>query len=434
MLLSFFYISQLIFILLKLIREKNNNVVGGISMKRDPKTMNSVILLITILSVGLQDIAAGAVSPAIAAICAAYPDVPTSTIQLIVTLPTLSICVMAPIYGWLSNRVQPRKLIITGLFLFCLGGSLPVLLNSLPLIVICRLALGVGTGITCPAALSIIPVFYEGKKRDKLIGLNQSLGSVGCILMQSIGGYFADINWHLSFLAYLVGLFSLVLVIFYLPDIPMKKVAADIERSKNISIFKSVRPNVYGLAIVVFFAMLFICIPTTNLSLFIEGSGIGTAASTGVILSIYTVGITIGSVAFGYLKKALHIYVIPAAYFLDAIGFIGVSMSHDLVLMGIMITIAGLGTGLCLCGYLGRAAEITELPYVAFAISLVVSGNGIGNFIHPTVVGLLDNLFGNIYGCGAILIAGLSLLVMGVIILAVYLATANRRIGEKILQ
>ena len=149
-------------------------------MRRDAKTLSPFVMLITVLSVGLQDISAGAVSPAISAICQSYPSVSIGMIQMIVTLPTLAICIMAPVYGWLSNRIQPRRLIIYGLLLFCIGGSLPVFLNNLPLIMICRVALGVGTGITLPAALAIIPVFYEGKKRDKLIGassVNDSMSS-----------------------------------------------------------------------------------------------------------------------------------------------------------------------------------------------------------------------------------------------------------------
>ena len=112
-------------------------------MRRDAKTLSPFVMLITVLSVGLQDISAGAVSPAISAICQSYPSVSIGMIQMIVTLPTLAICIMAPVYGWLSNRIQPRRLIIYGLLLFCIGGSLPVFLNNLPLIMICRVALGV---------------------------------------------------------------------------------------------------------------------------------------------------------------------------------------------------------------------------------------------------------------------------------------------------
>ena len=87
-------------------------------MRRDAKTLSPFVMLITVLSVGLQDISAGAVSPAISAICQSYPSVSIGMIQMIVTLPTLAICIMAPVYGWLSNRIQPRRLIINILLCF----------------------------------------------------------------------------------------------------------------------------------------------------------------------------------------------------------------------------------------------------------------------------------------------------------------------------
>lgn len=401
-------------------------------MRRDAKTLSPFVMLITVLSVGLQDISAGAVSPAISAICQSYPSVSIGMIQMIVTLPTLAICIMAPVYGWLSNRIQPRRLIIYGLLLFCIGGSLPVFLNNLPLIMICRVALGVGTGITLPAALAIIPVFYEGKKRDKLIGFNQAVGSIGCIFMQQIGGYFADIDWHLSFLAYLMGLFSLVLVLLFLPDIPMEKVLKTADKDRK-SIFSCVSTKIYGLAGVLFVAMIFACIPTTNLSLMIEGEGIGTATNTGTAMAVYSVGTMLGSAAFGYMKKAVGIYVLPLSYFFNGAGFFGAAMSHSLMAVIMFLMLAGFGTGALLCAYLARAEELSRLAYVAFSVSMMAAANGLGNFIHPTFVSLCDSLFGGVYGRGAIKASGVSLAAMGMILLIIYLVTAKNRLNEKLL-
>lgn len=401
-------------------------------MRRDQKTLNPAIMLITVLSVGLQDVSAGAVSPAISAICQAYLNVSIGMIQMIVTLPTLAICVMAPVYGWLSNRIQPRKLIIFGLLLFSFGGSMPVFLNNLPLIMLCRLALGIGTGITLPAALAIIPVFYEGRVRDKLIGFNQAVGSIGCIFMQQVGGYFADIDWHLSFLAYLMGLFSLVLVVLFLPDIPMDKVLKTAEPAGK-RIFSCIPGKIYGLAAVLFVAMIFACIPTTNISLMIEGEGIGSATNTGTVMAFYSFGTMLGSAAFGYIKKRIGIYVLPVSYFFDGAGFIGVAASHSLPAIMISLAVAGFGTGALLCAYLARAEELSKLAYVAFSVSMVAAANGLGNFVHPTIVSALDTAIGGVFGRGAINIAGISLAVMGAVLLCVYLATAKNRENEQIL-
>lgn len=404
-------------------------------MARDPKTMNKFLLALTVLSVGLQDIAAGAVSPAIYSICMAFPEVSTSTVQLVITLPTLSICVVAPLYGWLSNKIQPRRLIIFGLALFVAAGCMPVFLNSLPLIMLCRVLLGVGTGITMPAALSIIPVFYSGKVRDKFIGFNQGVGSLGCIFMQVIGGYFADVDWHLSFLAYAVGIVSLVLVVLFLPDIPMDKLNAGVDRGEKVSIWRRVSPRLYGLTLVFVVCMVFVCIPTTNLDLMIQGKGIGTAASTGLALSVYTVGSFLGSVAFGYVKKACGIYTFTLAYLFCGAGFILLSGAGSMGGVFAAMIVAGLGMGCLMCAYIGRAAEIaSSLAWVAFSIALVNAANGFGNFIHPTFVGLLDSVYGGVYGSRAILIAGAALTAMGVVVGVFYLLTAKQRRGESILQ
>jgi MFS family permease len=404
-------------------------------MARDPKTMNKFLLALTVLSVGLQDIAAGAVSPAIYSICMAFPEVSTSTVQLVITLPTLSICIVAPLYGWLSNKIQPRKLIIFGLALFVAAGCMPVFLDSLPLIMLCRVLLGVGTGITMPSALSIIPVFYSGKVRDKFIGFNQGVGSLGCIFMQAIGGYFADVDWHLSFLAYAVGVVSLVLVVLFLPDIPMDKLNAGVDKSEKVSIWRRVSPGLYGLTLVFVVCMIFVCIPTTNLDLMIQGKGIGTAASTGLALSVYTVGSFLGSVAFGYIKKACGIYTFTLSYLVCGAGFLLLSSAGSMGSVFAAMVIAGLGMGCLMCAYIGRAAEIaSSLAWVAFSIALVNAANGFGNFIHPTFVGLLDGIYGNIYGSAAIRIAGGALVAMGLVVGLFYLLTAKKRRGETILQ
>lgn len=396
-------------------------------MKRDARKMPSVLLLLTVLSVGFQDIAAGAVSPAIAAICASFPKVSTSTIQLIVTLPTLSICIVSPVYGWLSNKIQPRKLIIFGLGMFMIGGMLPICLDSLVMIMICRIALGIGSGITIPAALSIIPVFYEGDLRDRLIGFNQAVGSLGCIFMQSVGGLFADIDWHLSFSAYGFGVISFLLVICFLPDVPMDPVRRSIESREEKSIFRCIPGRVYGLAAVFFVCMVFVCIPTTNLSLMIVNAGIGSASSTGYALSVYTVGSMIGSAAFGYVKKLLGRQVFTLSYIVCGLGFYLVSAAESMTALYGFIWIAGLGMGCLMCCYIGRAAEVADLTFVAFSISLITSANGLGNFIHPAFVQALDGAAGNVFGQKAIATAGIALVLLGVLVGIVYAAAGKRR-------
>lgn len=161
--------------------------------------------------------------------------------------------------------------------------------------------------------------------------------------MQAIGGYFADVDWHLSFLAYAVGVVSLVLVVLFLPDIPMDKLNAGVDKSEKVSIWRRVSPGLYGLTLVFVVCMIFVCIPTTNLDLMIQGKGIGTAASTGLALSVYTVGSFLGSVAFGYIKKACGIYTFTLSYLVCGAGFLLLSSAGSMGSVFAAMVIAGLG-------------------------------------------------------------------------------------------
>ncbi len=185
--------------------------------------MNPYVLAIPVLAIGLQDSASACISPAIASICATYPEIPVSIVQLLVTLPSIACCIVSILYGWLSVRVNPRTLVIGGLVLFVVGGMAPMFLTSFEAILACRVVLGMGAGLTLPACDSIIPRLYKGRLRENMMGWNMTVGAIGCTVMIFIGGQFAVQDWHLSFLGYGVGLISLALVLLLLPRIPMVK-------------------------------------------------------------------------------------------------------------------------------------------------------------------------------------------------------------------
>ena len=126
-------------------------------MKKDYTEMNPYVLAIPVLAIGLQDSASACISPAIASIAASYPDVAVSTVQLLVTLPSIAVCIVSILYGWLSVRINPRTLVVIGLSLFVIGGMAPLFVTSFDGILACRVILGMGAGLTLPACDSIIP-------------------------------------------------------------------------------------------------------------------------------------------------------------------------------------------------------------------------------------------------------------------------------------
>lgn len=384
-------------------------------MKRDPKKMNPYLLALPVLAIGLQDSASACVSPAIASICADYPEISTSIIQLMVTLPSLAVCIVAPVYGWLSTRIQPRKLVIWGLLMFIVGGLLPVIIDDIYIILACRLLLGVGAGLTLPACDSIIPALYEGQMRENMMGWNMTVGAIGCMLMIFIGGQLAMINWHLSFLGYAVGIVTLLLVLFLLPDIPM--VSSRDNRPSASEVFSGAKKTAWLEILVYFIAVIFMTMVTSNISIFIENEGIGTAADSGASLSLHLFGAALGAFAYGFLKKHLRYYVIPLAWLLLGVGFFFVTRSEGLVSIYASMIFAGLGVGIIWPAYCMRMVELSKPAARAMTVAIAGAAQGFGTFINPIVgswcVKLLDIDYGRdlvlvpaiVLACGAFVIA-----------------------------
>lgn len=388
-------------------------------MNRDPKTMNKWILAIVILSVGLDDVSSGAAATAIASMMKEFPDVSVTSIQLLVALPNLIVAIVAPLYGYLCTKFQPRKLIIFGLFMFVFFGALPAFLNDFKAILICRALLGVGSGITITADVGLINAFYQGEQKDRYIGFNQAVGCFGGIATQTLGGYLALIDWHYAFLAYLFPIWALILAILYMPDVP-KQIETEIGdiTKKKMLLFK-ITPKVYGLVAVYLLVVIFRCMLPTNLSIVIETTGIGTSANSGIALSLFTAGAFVGGMMFGLLKKYVGTYIIATAWLFTGIGFTFFCFSNTILTIYISTLLSGLGMGTMIPGYFARVTEIANPAWVGVAIAMISSMQGLGNFIQPVVARFLIIIFNQDVGYFPVAAAAV-FLIAGSIIQAIY--------------
>ncbi len=375
--------------------------------KRDIKTINPYFLAVPVLAIGLQDSASATVSPAIASICAAFPQMSIATVQLMVTLPSLASCIIALFYGYFSSKVNPRKLVILGLSLFILGGISPVFMSSFYTILVSRVILGLGAGLTLPASTAIIPLLYEGQQRENMMGYNVCCGAAGCMLMLFSGGHLAAIGWRYCFLGYCIGIISLLLVVFMLPQIPMPEKPAD--SGKKVNVFKYVHPLAYVEIAAYFIACTFMTMVTSNVSLFVEGEKLGTAANSGTSLTLHLLGAAIGAVFYGLLKKKLKYYIIPVSWAIVGIGFLLVSKSTNISAVYLLMILAGIGVGAIWPAYCMRMTELSHPAATATILAIAGAIQGFATFINPEVNSLLISLFGFSYGRESILACGIIL-------------------------
>ena len=154
--------------------------------------------------------------------------------------------------------------------------------------------------------------------------------------------------------------------------------------------------------IVYFVGNLFATMVTSNLSLFVEGGGIGTPADSGNALSLQMAGAALGAFGYGWLKKNLGHNVIPLAWLVMGAGFLVVAHSSSLVAVMAGMFVAGMGVGVVWPAYCMRVTELTKPVAQAMAIAVAGALQGFGNFFNPVVGGWLAGLFGIGYGADMI--------------------------------
>ncbi|MDD2717367.1 MAG: MFS transporter [Candidatus Wallbacteria bacterium] len=217
----------------------------------------------TILSISLLTImASAAISPALAKISSAFPDVDQTTIKLCLTLPSLFMIPFSLMSGWLVSRISKKVVLLTGLAVYLTGGIAGGLSGSIYQLLFWRALLGVGVGLIMPLSVTFISDFFEGEARTKMMGLSGSVNQLGGMLFSLAAGALVAISWRATFGVYGLAFVTMGFALLWLPDSPPK--AAGSAASGKLP------AEVFGLAAMGTLMMIIYFVIPTDIALFIQ--------------------------------------------------------------------------------------------------------------------------------------------------------------------
>jgi Cyanate permease len=158
-----------------------------------------------------------AVSPILGDLTNIFPKASQMEIQMLTSLPSLLILPLILLSGYLSQKVNFYKLLISGLIFFAVAGVLYLLCNKMWQLVVVSAFLGIGAGLIIPLSTGLISIFFYREVRVRQFGYSSAISNIMVVLATFVTGYLATINWKLPFLVYLLPFISIILVI------PLKK-------------------------------------------------------------------------------------------------------------------------------------------------------------------------------------------------------------------
>lgn len=328
---------------------------------------------------GLAVMAGGLVGPALPGLGARFvPSAPALELRFVLTMPALFMAIAAALSPLVRARLGQRRTLVLGLLVYALAGMAGALAWSLPVLLTTRALLGLATGVLITTVIAAIADAFDGERRTAVLGRQSAFMSVGSIVTAVLGGLLAAIDWRATFLTY--GL-ALVLVVpaARLP-VPPPATARDLSplplpREMVIIVL---------LATTALLSMLGFYLLPMLVPFLLPALGVTSPAAAGGALALATAASSIGSLAYGGLRRASGpVLLLAVALAGMAAGLVGLAGAHAALTMLPWMALFGFGMGLLFPGLSDAAALAIDPARRHVAISLVTMGLFLGQFVSP---------------------------------------------------
>lgn len=332
-----------------------------------------------------------AISTILAEVQRNFPDVSTTTIQMLTTIPSLTGMVFAFLAGKLTEYVSKKNIALAALVLFAACGVLPYFFHKyFWVLMLTSCLLGLSQGLMTTVAKAMVADFFEeGPERDAAVGQQIAFQNLASLIMASLSGYVASTVWYNAYLLFLLSLPVFVMVFFFLP-----KGEATPKKEKGDTAINS--------------TLIFLCIAgvifqifqgsyKTNLAMYLDTYGLGGTVSTGNAFTIYAAASVLASLLFGRISAIFKRHSICLAVGSVLMGFICVCAYPSYLLACIGAFFVGFGLAVFISSGVVLAFSTVSVSANVMAMALFNGVSGLGGVVSPMVLnGMTDAVGGDV--------------------------------------
>lgn len=376
--------------------------------------MKRILEKASLLALSTMLVSTFAISPAIPQMIDhfAREGIAASQVENLITVTSFAIMAALLMNSLVVRFISERNIIILGLLLLAIGGSMPMFLSAFPMIFLARILLGLGIGLINARAINIIGNFFTGQERVQMMGLRGSaevLGSAGLTLLV---GWLTQFGWQPAFMVYL---FALVVLALFLLFVPQKEFVAHSELKNDSGSKVKLDKKMWQMGIYLAFLAFFVINVNTFLTIRIPqivlDKGIGTAQQASLILSLMQImGIVAGTV-FSSLVGRLKDWLLAVSYVIFGLAVIGIAFADNLWVLGLGGMVSGFFYSIVLTIVFSQVTDRATKAILNTVMTIVLMGCNIGGATSAILPTFLEKLnptptgaFG-IYAIGCALIS-----------------------------
>ena len=375
----------------------------------------SVLALLAIWSVSaITSLPGLAISPIMGSLETVFPHASDLEIQMLTSLPSLSIIPFLFLSGRLSMGKNKIRTLFVGLFIFLLSGISCFFVESIRSLIIISCILGIGAGIVIPLSTGLIAEYFSGRYRTQQLGISSGINNLALVVATYITGWLANINWHGPFAVYLLPLFSIILC-FFLPKQSPQQQNTAVSETANVKLSGSKHKLLSLMALYLFTTYCVLSIPL-NLPFLMEQYKMSSESSSTVI-SIFFLAITIPGFFITPILDKMKANVERINILLMFLGLFIIFISNSIALFIVGAVLAGFGYGVIQPIIYDKTAKISTSKNATMNLAYVMSMNYLAVVAAPFIMKFFDMIFSDNSLTIIFLINSILLLLYGIIAL-----------------
>ena len=350
--------------------------------------MTRILEKMSLLGLSLLLISAFSISTALPPMLDYYsPTFSAAQVELLVSVPSFSVVAMLLLNSFIDKWLSDRQLIVTGLLLLSSAGIFPFFVQAYPLVLLSRIAFGMGIGLINAKAIAIISQRYQGKERVQMLGIRGSMELIGGASCSLLVGQLLKIHWTFAFLIYGFGFVILIMYLLFVPTMEQVEKKQITKRKQVLN--KKDLGMILGMALLAGFV---ICINSSislRVPLFqVAGKTIESGQSALVLSLEQGIGIVAG-LSFASLIGHFKNRLLPIVMFLLAVCLFGMSVASNIPILILSSVGVGFFYSIILTIIFNRLSESIARNLLNKATAYVLLGCNLGSALSPYVLKLL---------------------------------------------
>lgn len=362
--------------------------VKGRAMLGDPRVW--ALLLAATLTI----MSNATITPALPGLEASFEGTPNAGLltRLLVTAPSLLVAISAPFVGMASDRYGRRPLLLAGVALYAVAGTLGAVLPSLEGIFASRLVLGIGVALIMTTQSALVGDYFAASMRGRFMGWQMAATNIGGFVFIALAGWLAGISPRLPFLIYALGFLYLPILWRALPEPERNRdgaVSTASDGDADWPQFVAIIALMSALTLTIFY------IVPTQIPFYLVSIGHPEPSASAQAMALLTITGGLSAVSFAFVRARLGNGLTPAlGYLIIAGGFLALHSGETMNSVRAGALLIGLGLGYVMPTFIVAALSAAPERRRGAVSGAVTTSLFLGQFMSPLVVQPLVDLYG----------------------------------------